>query len=91
MLMNLRRSIISVVVFTVFFGFVYSLAGTGVAQILFPHQADGSIITGGLDPHRPELGGDKVRRPPVGQLRVPRPSRRYRALCRKPEGKHFRW
>jgi K+-transporting ATPase ATPase C chain len=47
MLMNLRRSIISVLVFTLFFGFVYSLAGTGVAQILFPHQADGSIIRGG--------------------------------------------
>jgi len=47
MLINLRRSIISIVVFTAFFGFVYALAGTGVAQILFPHQADGSIITGG--------------------------------------------
>jgi potassium-transporting ATPase KdpC subunit len=47
MLLNLRRSIVSVLVFTLFFGFVYSLAGTGVAQILFPHQADGSIITGG--------------------------------------------
>jgi potassium-transporting ATPase KdpC subunit len=47
MLMNLRRSVISVLVFTAFFGFVYSLAGTGVAQILFPHQADGSITASG--------------------------------------------
>ena len=47
MLTNLRRSIISMVVFTVFFGFVYALAGTGVAQVLFPHQADGSITANG--------------------------------------------
>jgi potassium-transporting ATPase KdpC subunit len=47
MLANLRRSIISIVVFTAFFGFVYALAGTGVAQVLFPHQADGSITANG--------------------------------------------
>jgi K+-transporting ATPase ATPase C chain len=47
MLINLRRSIISILVFTVFFGFVYALAGTGVAQVLFPHQADGSITAYG--------------------------------------------
>jgi K+-transporting ATPase ATPase C chain len=47
MLTNLRRSIISIVVFTAFFGFVYALAGTGVAQVFFPHQADGSITAYG--------------------------------------------
>ena len=47
MLTNLRRSIISMVDFHVFFGFVYALAGTGVAQVLFPHQADGSITANG--------------------------------------------
>jgi K+-transporting ATPase ATPase C chain len=47
MLTNLRRSIISMVVFTAFFGFVYALAGTGVAQVLFPHQSDGSITANG--------------------------------------------
>ncbi len=47
MLINLRRTIISIVVFTAFFGFVYALAGTGVAQVLFPHQADGSITADG--------------------------------------------
>jgi K+-transporting ATPase ATPase C chain len=47
MLLNLRRSIVSIVVFTAFFGFVYALAGTGVAQVLFPHQADGSITANG--------------------------------------------
>ncbi len=47
MLTHLRRSVISIVVFTVFFGFVYAFAGTGVAQILFRHQADGSITANG--------------------------------------------
>ena len=31
----------------VFFGFVYALAGTGVAQLFFRHQADGSITANG--------------------------------------------
>jgi K+-transporting ATPase ATPase C chain len=47
MLAHLRRSIISIVVFTAFFGFVYALAGTGVAQLFFKHQADGSITANG--------------------------------------------
>ncbi len=47
MLVNLRRSVVAIVVFTVFFGFVYALAGTGVAQLLFRHQADGSITPEG--------------------------------------------
>ncbi len=47
MLAHLRRSIISILVFTAFFGFVYALAGTGVAQLLFKHQADGSITANG--------------------------------------------
>ena len=47
MITHLRRSIISIVVFTAFFGFVYALAGTGVAQLFFRHQADGSITANG--------------------------------------------
>jgi K+-transporting ATPase ATPase C chain len=45
--MNLRRSVVAIVVVTVFFGFVYALAGTGVAQVFFRHQADGSITANG--------------------------------------------
>lgn len=45
--LNLRRSLVAIVAFTVFFGFVYALAGTGVAQLLFRHQADGSITADG--------------------------------------------
>jgi len=46
-LAHLRRSVISIVVMTVFFGFVYAFVGTGVAQLLFRHQADGSITANG--------------------------------------------
>ena len=47
MLAHLRRSVLAIVVFTVFFGFVYAFVGTGVAQVLFQHQADGSITANG--------------------------------------------
>ncbi len=47
MLDHLRRSIISILVISVFFGFVYAFVGTGVAQLLFKHQADGSITANG--------------------------------------------
>ena len=48
MLVHLRRSfIIGRDLSRSFFGFVYALAGTGVAQLLFKHQADGSITANG--------------------------------------------
>jgi potassium-transporting ATPase KdpC subunit len=47
MLTNIRRSVVTVIVFTAFFGFVYMLAGTGIAQALFRGQADGSITANG--------------------------------------------
>jgi K+-transporting ATPase ATPase C chain len=47
MLTNVRRSIVTVVVFTLFFGFLYALAGTGVAQAFFRGQADGSLTANG--------------------------------------------
>ena len=43
MLDHLRRSVILALICVVFFGFVYAFAGTGVAQLLFKHQADGSV------------------------------------------------
>jgi potassium-transporting ATPase KdpC subunit len=45
--LNLRRSLVAILAITVFFGFVYALAGTGVAQLFFRHQADGSITANG--------------------------------------------
>jgi K+-transporting ATPase ATPase C chain len=44
---NLRRSLVGVLVMTVVFGFVYAFAGTGVAQLFFRHQADGSLTANG--------------------------------------------
>ena len=44
---HLRRSVILALICLVFTGFVYALAGTGVAQLLFKHQADGSITASG--------------------------------------------
>jgi len=47
MIANLRMSIVSILVMTIFFGFIYAFAGTGVAQLFFKHQADGSITANG--------------------------------------------
>jgi K+-transporting ATPase ATPase C chain len=47
MITNIRRSIVTVVIFTAFFGFLYALAGTGVAQAFFRGQADGSLTANG--------------------------------------------
>ncbi|MDA8071104.1 MAG: potassium-transporting ATPase subunit C [Actinomycetota bacterium] len=47
MLNHLRRSAVLTVVCFVVFGLAYALAGTGVAQVLFPHQANGSLTANG--------------------------------------------
>ncbi|MFZ0249029.1 MAG: potassium-transporting ATPase subunit C [Acidimicrobiales bacterium] len=47
MITHLRRSVIAAIVFTVFFGFLYAFAGTGVAQAFFRGQADGSLTANG--------------------------------------------
>jgi K+-transporting ATPase ATPase C chain len=47
MLVHLRRSLVLALICLVFFGFVYALAGTGLSQLLFRYQADGSITTNG--------------------------------------------
>jgi len=41
---NLRVSVLFTLVTTVIFGLLYPLAVTAIAQILFPHQANGSLI-----------------------------------------------
>ena len=40
----IRNSLMSILIFTVLTGIVYPLAVTGIAQVFFPHQANGSII-----------------------------------------------
>jgi K+-transporting ATPase ATPase C chain len=47
MLIHLRRSLTMALICLVVFGFVYALAGTGVAQVLFKNQANGSITADG--------------------------------------------
>jgi K+-transporting ATPase ATPase C chain len=47
MLVHLRRSFTMAAICLVFFGFVYALAGTGVAQLFFHGQANGSITANG--------------------------------------------
>jgi len=47
MLTNLRRSLVLSAIALVVFGFLYAFAGTGVAQLLFRYQADGSITKNG--------------------------------------------
>jgi K+-transporting ATPase ATPase C chain len=47
MLIHLRRSLVMAVICLILFGFAYALAGTGVSQLFFKYQADGSIGTHG--------------------------------------------
>jgi potassium-transporting ATPase KdpC subunit len=47
MLVHLRRSLIMAIICMALFGFVYAFAGTGVAQLLFKSQANGSVGANG--------------------------------------------
>lgn len=46
-MLMLRRSVVMLVVFTVIAGFAYTFVTTGVAQGLFPYQANGSVTSNG--------------------------------------------
>ena len=44
MLREIGRALLLLAVLTVLTGVIYPLAVTGIAQLVFPHQADGSLI-----------------------------------------------
>jgi K+-transporting ATPase ATPase C chain len=57
MLSQLRPALIALALFTVLTGGVYPLAVTGIAQVVFPHQANGSVIAQDGQPAGSELIG----------------------------------
>ncbi len=57
MLSQIRPAVVLLALFTLLTGFVYPMAITGVAQVLMPYQANGSLLQVGANPVGSELIG----------------------------------
>jgi K+-transporting ATPase ATPase C chain len=71
MLSEIKPAILITLILTVLTGLIYPLAITGLSQVLFPHQANGSLITAGGQVVGSSLIGQNFAKP---EYFHPRPS-----------------
>lgn len=63
MLTEIRPAIVLLAAFTLLTGVAYPALVTGIAQVVFPHQANGSLVRQGAKPVGSELIGQAFTRP----------------------------
>jgi len=66
---NLRTSLLMLGIFSLLLGIVYPLAVTGIAGLLWPHRASGSLVSAGHDRNPPGVS-DRVPSGPIGSLLI---------------------